>query len=107
MDEDNWTEQLIKGDLLDELMAEIPGKDGYGNTLKDEGTDGYVAKVSLCYLISYASKQLTRKRSTLFAIFCLVCRMFISLSYTMLFAHWLAVSDVVKANKETSYSIHF
>ena len=84
MDQDNWTEQLIKGDLLDELMAEIPGKDGYGNTLTDEGIDGFVAKVSVCYCISEASKLLTIQTDSDYKQVNFVCNMRFSPSYVAL-----------------------
>ena len=36
----------MKFDLLDELMGEIPGKDGYGNELEDNGLDDKPAMVN-------------------------------------------------------------
>ena len=42
----------MKGDLLDDLMAEIPGADGYGNKLFDEGIDGQLAMVCLLKLVN-------------------------------------------------------
>ena len=46
MDKDTWREKFYKYDLLDELMGEIPGKDGYGNDLTDTGLDNKPAMVS-------------------------------------------------------------
>ena len=43
-DKDVWTERVRKYGLLDELMAEIPGKDNYGAHLEDDSL-GDLAKV--------------------------------------------------------------
>ena len=40
-----WEEKIVGYSLLDELMGQIPGKDGYNCSLKDNGLDGYTAKV--------------------------------------------------------------
>ena len=45
-DKDNWKEKMIKYNFLNELMGEIPGKDGYNNVLHDTGLDGLMAKVN-------------------------------------------------------------
>ncbi|XP_074660708.1 uncharacterized protein LOC141913148 [Tubulanus polymorphus] len=43
-DEDSWKEGSYQYDLLDELMSEIPGKDGYGAFMVDDGISGSRAK---------------------------------------------------------------
>jgi len=43
-DEDNWKEGIYRYDFLDELMSEIPGKNGYGAKLVDDGISGSRAK---------------------------------------------------------------
>ncbi|XP_074660714.1 uncharacterized protein LOC141913152 [Tubulanus polymorphus] len=43
-DQDFWKEDSYRYDFLDELMSEIPGKDGYGANMVDDGISGSRAK---------------------------------------------------------------